>query len=106
MLRRLVAAAALSALLSLGVQGQTSQTIKFVVPFAPGGTADILARLLAEEIGKAHGVGTLIENRPGAGRQHPAPQPTATRYCSMPTPSWPICANGSMITAVRSRNRT
>jgi tripartite-type tricarboxylate transporter receptor subunit TctC len=40
--------------------------IKFVVPFAPGGTADILARLLAEEIGKAHGVGTLIENRAGA----------------------------------------
>jgi tripartite-type tricarboxylate transporter receptor subunit TctC len=41
--------------------------IKFVVPFAPGGTADILARLLAEEIGKAHVVGTLIENRAGAG---------------------------------------
>jgi tripartite-type tricarboxylate transporter receptor subunit TctC len=41
--------------------------IKFVVPFAPGSTADILARLLAEEVGKAHAVGTLIENRSGAG---------------------------------------
>jgi tripartite-type tricarboxylate transporter receptor subunit TctC len=40
--------------------------IKFVVPFAPGGTADILARMLAEEIGRAHSVGTLIENRAGA----------------------------------------
>jgi tripartite-type tricarboxylate transporter receptor subunit TctC len=58
---------ALWGLLSPAAEAQTSRMIKFVVPFAPGGTADILARLLAEEIGKAHGVGTLIENRPGAG---------------------------------------
>src|SRR5262252_9717980 len=64
---RLVSAMALCTLLGLAAQAQTSRMIKFMVPFAPGGTADILARLLAEEIGKAHGVGTLIENRPGAG---------------------------------------
>src|SRR5215831_2072075 len=64
---RLLSAMAFCALLSLGAQAQTSRTIKFMVPFAPGGTADILARMLAEEIGKAHGVGTLIENRAGAG---------------------------------------
>src|SRR5215468_3846251 len=67
MLQRLVGAIALCALFSLAAQAQTNRMIKFVVPFAPGGTADILARLLAEEIGKAHGVGTLIENRSGAG---------------------------------------
>jgi tripartite-type tricarboxylate transporter receptor subunit TctC len=67
MLHRLVWTIALWALLSPAAQAQTSRMIKFVVPFAPGGTADILARVLAEEIGKAHGVGTLIENRPGAG---------------------------------------
>jgi tripartite-type tricarboxylate transporter receptor subunit TctC len=67
MLYRLVWTIALWALLSPAAQAQTSRMIKFVVPFAPGGTADILARVLAEEIGKAHGVGTLIENRPGAG---------------------------------------
>src|SRR5262252_7620114 len=64
---RLVATIALCALFCLSAQAQTSRMIRFVVPFAPGGTADILARLLAEEIGKAHGVGTLIENRAGAG---------------------------------------
>jgi tripartite-type tricarboxylate transporter receptor subunit TctC len=64
---RLIAAIALGALLSAGAHAQTTRSIKFVVPFGPGGTADILGRLLAEEIGKAHGVGTLIENRPGAG---------------------------------------
>jgi tripartite-type tricarboxylate transporter receptor subunit TctC len=67
MLYRLVWTIALWALLSPAAPAQTSRMIKFVVPFAPGGTADILARVLAEEIGKTHGVGTLIENRPGAG---------------------------------------
>jgi tripartite-type tricarboxylate transporter receptor subunit TctC len=63
----MIVAVAIAALSSFGAQAQTGRTIKFVVPFAPGGTADIVGRLLAEEIGKAHAVGTLIENRPGAG---------------------------------------
>ena len=67
MLHRLIGAIALCALFGLSAQAQTSRTIRFVVPFAPGGTADILARLLAEEIGKARAVATVIENRAGAG---------------------------------------
>ncbi len=63
----LFAAIAVLALVSVTAQAQTNRTIRFVVPFGPGGTADILARLLAGHIGKAHGVDTLIENRPGAG---------------------------------------
>jgi tripartite-type tricarboxylate transporter receptor subunit TctC len=46
---------------------QTARTIKIVVPFAPGGAADTLARLLAEQISRAQGSTMLIENRPGAG---------------------------------------
>jgi tripartite-type tricarboxylate transporter receptor subunit TctC len=45
---------------------QTTRTIKVVVPFPPGGAADTLARLLAEEIGRA-GPTVVIENRPGGG---------------------------------------
>jgi tripartite-type tricarboxylate transporter receptor subunit TctC len=45
---------------------QTARTIKVVVPFPPGGAADILARLMAEEIGRA-GPTIVIENRPGGG---------------------------------------
>jgi tripartite-type tricarboxylate transporter receptor subunit TctC len=63
----LFAAIAVAALVSATAQAQTSRTIRFVVPFGPGGTADLMARLLAEQFGKAHGVGTLIENRPGGG---------------------------------------
>jgi tripartite-type tricarboxylate transporter receptor subunit TctC len=46
---------------------QTTRTIKIVVPVAPGGATDILARLLAQQIGRAKGPTMVIENRPGAG---------------------------------------
>jgi tripartite-type tricarboxylate transporter receptor subunit TctC len=62
-----IAALAAAVVLSATAVAQPNRTIRFVVPFGPGGTADILARLLADEIGKSHGVSTLIENRPGAG---------------------------------------
>jgi tripartite-type tricarboxylate transporter receptor subunit TctC len=46
---------------------QTTRTIRIVVPVAPGGSNDILARLLGERAGQAQGQTMLIENRPGAG---------------------------------------
>jgi tripartite-type tricarboxylate transporter receptor subunit TctC len=46
---------------------QTSRTIKIVVPFAAGGVADTLARLLAEQIGRTQGPTVVVENRSGAG---------------------------------------
>src|SRR5215813_8005113 len=64
-------AAALSfILLTLSDQSawnQTTGTIRIVVPFPPGGSADILARLLGEQINKANGPTIVIENRPGGG---------------------------------------
>jgi tripartite-type tricarboxylate transporter receptor subunit TctC len=48
-------------------QSQTARTIKLVVPFAAGGPTDLLARLLAEQIGRAQGRTVVVENRPGAG---------------------------------------
>jgi hypothetical protein len=46
---------------------QTSPPLKIVVPLAAGGGADILARILAEEIGRAQHSSVVVENRPGAG---------------------------------------
>ena len=45
----------------------TPRTIKLVVPYPPGGTADIIARLLGEQIGRANGPTIVVENRPGGG---------------------------------------
>ena len=48
-------------------QSQPRRTIKIVVPLAPGGTADTLARILGEQISRVQGVSIVIENRPGGG---------------------------------------
>jgi tripartite-type tricarboxylate transporter receptor subunit TctC len=66
-IKRLALAALLLLFTLAGAQGQSSRTIKFVVPYPPAGTADIVARLLGDQIGKAGGPTIVIENRPGAG---------------------------------------
>src|SRR5438270_10278349 len=65
--RSLIAIAALLLLCGQGGQAQTARTIKVVVPFPAGGSADDLARLLADQIARAQGASFVIENRPGAG---------------------------------------
>src|SRR6516225_153714 len=41
--------------------------IRIIVPFAPGGGTDVVARTLAQELAKDLGVSVIIENKPGAG---------------------------------------
>ena len=41
--------------------------VRIIVPFAPGGGTDVIARTLAQEMAKDLGVAIVIENKPGAG---------------------------------------
>jgi tripartite-type tricarboxylate transporter receptor subunit TctC len=63
-------AAALSVLLAFPAHRawpQAARTIRLVVPYPPGGGIDSMARITAEEVGRAQGVVVVVENRPGAG---------------------------------------
>ena len=46
---------------------QIGKTIKVVISVPPGGTIDLLVRVLADYIGKTQGQTIIVESRPGAG---------------------------------------
>jgi tripartite-type tricarboxylate transporter receptor subunit TctC len=48
-------------------QAYPAKTIRMVVPFAPGGTTDLLGRIAAEHLQNAWGANVVVENKSGAG---------------------------------------
>ena len=62
-----VIALALFCATALHAQPYPSKPIRIIVPFPPGGAADVTARVLGEHMAKGLGQPILIENRPGAG---------------------------------------
>ena len=65
----LVAVAAMVALAALpeAASAQNGRTVRLIIPYPPGGSADVLARLLSQRINATQNVNIVVENRPGAG---------------------------------------
>jgi tripartite-type tricarboxylate transporter receptor subunit TctC len=69
---RTLAAAALATAVSIAPASAPAQTfptkpIRVVVGYAPGGSTDLAARMIGEELGQAHGWRVVVDNRAGGG---------------------------------------
>ncbi len=68
MYRRVVLALGLAAVSGAAMsQAYPNKVIKLQVPFAPGGTTDIVARIIADPLGKVLGQSVIVENKAGGG---------------------------------------
>ena len=67
LLAPLAALLAVATMQSVEAQPYPSRTIKLVVPYAPGGAGDVIARIVSVQLGKDLGVSVVVENKPGAG---------------------------------------
>jgi tripartite-type tricarboxylate transporter receptor subunit TctC len=87
----------MAAALALGAGTVLAQAnpklVRIVVPFAPGGVQDILARSMSTELGVALGQTVIVENRPGAGGT------VGTGYVAKSPPD-----SGAMVLAAASHN--
>ena len=67
LLRRALFLTASTYLAGAALAAEVPQTISLIVGYPPGGSADTVARLLAQPLGKALNVNVVVENRSGAG---------------------------------------
>ena len=65
--RALLQSGALMALPTWAQQSWPARPLRWVVPFPPGGTTDVVTRLIATEMSRSVGQPVVVDNKPGAG---------------------------------------
>lgn len=60
-------AACLVSLSTAAAAAYPDRTVEFIVPYAPGGTTDLIARIVATKLGDVLGQSVVVVNKPGAG---------------------------------------
>src|SRR5689334_25024540 len=77
-------------------QAWPAKPLKLVTPFPPGGSADVIARLIANQLGVQLGQPVVIDNRPGAGgvvgNEYAAKQPPDGYTLLLITGAYPVQA--------------
>jgi tripartite-type tricarboxylate transporter receptor subunit TctC len=94
------AMAATAPLTTYAQNAYPSKTIRFVVPYPPGGPTDLMARLLQSELQKRLGVSVLVDNKSGAGGNlgsaEVAKQAPADGYTLLLAASGPMAVNTTL----------
>ena len=100
-MRLAVAAATLSLATAVHAQDYPKRPISMIVPFAAGGTSDVIARVVAEEMAKSLGQPIVIENVAGAGGST-----ALTRAARADADGYTIAIGSAKRTAVLPDNQT
>ena len=94
----LLAGASMSAAMAAGPDGYPARPVTVIVPFAPGGGSDNVARIIATRLSERTGGTFIIDNKPGAGtnigNEQAARAKTMAKLCCLaksPCPSTLRC---------------
>jgi hypothetical protein len=89
---------------SVSAQRYPEKSIRFIAPYAPGGSTDLLARTLAQKLTDSLGQPVVADNRPGAGGNIGADIVAKSSARRVHDPARAGESNGNQRDAVRERS--